>query len=630
MHYHGAHVEHEARTLAELKAALAGGRLTARELMESAIGRADTFAATAWISKADTAGLLAAADSCDARLRELGATAFDAQPLLGIPFAVKDNIDVAGLPTTAACPGFATQPANAHAAVVQRLVDAGAIPLGKTNLDQFATGLVGTRSPFGAVPNPFDAAHVSGGSSSGSAYVVSTGQVPFALGTDTAGSGRVPAGFCNITGLKPTRGWLSTRGVLPACRSLDCVSVFALSPEDAWMVASIAAGPDAADPFSRPLAPPVLRLDKLDGLRVGIVQPLEFFGDTAAARAFDEALGVLEAQGCKLVDLPMAPFAQAASHLYKGPWVAERYAAVGGFLSTQPVGADPTVARIVAGGAAPHAHEAFSAQYEMEALRQQAARLWQSVDVLLVPTAPTHPTIAQLRDDPFTPNERLGHYTNFVNLLDLAAHAIPGPMRADGLPTGVTLIGPAFSDHALAQLAARLVRSLQPTAGVMRHPLGAAPASLPAAAPQRPMRIVAVGAHMSGLALNWQFQERAARLVSRTRTAPAYRLHSLTGKTPTRPALVHVGTEAGHAIEVEVWEMDAAHLGSFVALIGAPLAIGTVELADGGSERGFVCEPRGVAPGSGALDITEHGGWRGFLASLRASEPSSTGTRTSP
>ena len=623
-------MEHEARTLEELKAAMASGSLSARGLMQRALSAGEGLAATAWISRRETADLLAAADACDARLRELGPAAFDAQPLLGIPFAVKDNIDVAGLPTTAACPGFATRAADTHAAVVQRLVDAGAIPIGKTNLDQFATGLVGTRSPFGAVPNPFDEAHVSGGSSSGSAYVVATGQVAFALGTDTAGSGRVPAGFCNITGLKPTRGWLSTRGVLPACRSLDCVSVFALSPEDAWTVASVAAGPDAADPFSRALAPPVLRLDKLEGLRIGIPQPLTFFGDAAAAQAFDEALRILQGLSCRLIDVPMAPFSQAASFLYKGPWVAERYAAVGAFLATQPAGADPSVARIVAGGALPLAHEAFSAQYEIESLKQQAAQLWSDIDVMLVPTAPTHPTIAQLREDPFTPNERLGHYTNFVNLLDLAAHAIPGPMRADGLPAGVTLIGPAFSDHALAQLATRLVRSLQPVAGVMRHPLAEAPRSLPAAAPRRPMRIVAVGAHMSGLALNWQFQERAARLVQRTRTAPAYRLYSLTGLKATRPALVHVGTEAGHAIEVEVWEMDASHLGSFVSLIGSPLAIGTVELADGGSERGFVCEPRGVAQGSGALDITEHGGWRGFLASLRASESSSTGTRISP
>jgi allophanate hydrolase len=607
----------EARTLSELKRALVGGALSAHRLMHRALHASESFAPQAWISRRDSAALLARADECDALLNERGAAAFDEFPLLGIPFAVKDNIDVAGLATTAACPSFAPGPAVSNATVVQRLIDAGAIPIGKTNLDQFATGLVGTRSPYGAVPNPFDSAHVSGGSSSGSAYVVSTGQVPFALGTDTAGSGRVPAGFCNIVGLKPTRGWLPTTGVVPACRSLDCVSVFALSPEDAWAVAAIAAGPDERDAFSREALPPRLRGDKFEGLRIGVPQPLEFFGDAFAAKALNEALSLLERLGCRFVQVPMAPLTRAASLLYTGPWVAERYAAVGEFLSTHPPGVDPTVSAIVLGGAEPRAHESFTAQYEMEALRRAAAAMWNDIDVMIVPTAPTHPTIAELHADPVAPNQRLGHYTNFVNLLDMAAHALPGPMRADGLPAGVTLIGPAFSDFALAQLATRLVRSLQPTAGVMRHPLSAMPDTLGAPAPEHPMRIVAVGAHMSGLALNWQFQERAARLVAKTRTAAAYRLHSLTGHKPTRPGLVHVGGDGGRAIEVEVWEMDRAHIGSFIALVGAPLAIGTVELADGSSERGFVCEPRGVAAGSGALDITDHGGWRGFLASLQ-------------
>ena len=470
------------------------------------------------------------------------------------------------------------------------------------------------------MPNPFDPSRVSGGSSSGSAYVVATGQVPFALGTDTAGSGRVPAGFCNVAGLKPTRGWLSTQGVVPACRSLDCVSVFALSPEDAWSVASTASGPDTRDPFSRAALPPKLRLDKLDGLRIGVPQPLEFFGDAQAARAFDAALDLLQGLGCRIVDVPFAPLQRSANLLYQGPWVAERHAAVGKFLARRPVDADPVVSEIVLGGMLPRAHELFNAQYELEALRQQAAQMWHDADVLLMPSAPMHPTLAAVRDDPFEPNRRLGHYTNFVNLLDMAAHALPGPFRDDGLPAGVTLIGPAFSDFALAQLATRLVRSLQPAAGAMRHPLGEAPATLAAPAPAQPMRIVAVGAHMSGLALNWQLQERAARLVAATRTAPVYQLYSLTGHTPTRPGLVHVGTGQGRAIDVEVWEMDARHVGSFLALIGAPLALGTVELADGSSERGFVCEPRGVAT-TGALDITEHGGWRGFLASLATRSP---------
>jgi len=606
------------RTLSELRHALREGTVTVRSLMLRLIEEQACSAPPAWISRVPSDELLAHADACDTLLREQGAALWESQPLFGLPFAVKDNIDVAGLHTTAACPSFARGPATAHAAVVQRLVDAGAIAVGKTNLDQFATGLVGTRSPYGAVPNPFDPSHVSGGSSSGSAYVVATGQVPFALGTDTAGSGRVPAGFCNISGLKPSKGWLSSRGVVPACRSLDCVSVFALSPEDAWSVASIAAGPDAGDPYSRSAVAPQLRTDKAELLRIGVPDMLEFHGDVHAAQAFDAALHILEGLGHPLIRVPFAPLDRAASLLYQGPWVAERYAAVGEFLATRPADADPTVAAIVLAGADTPAHTLFTAQHEIEALRQQAAAMWRDIDVLVVPTAPTHPTIAELRADPFEANRRLGHYTNFVNLLDMAAHAVPGPFRNDGLPAGVTLIGPAFSDFALAQTAARWVRSLQPGAGVSRHRLPSTVPTLRAAAPARPARIVAVGAHMSGLALNWQFQERAARLLRKTSTAPAYRLFSLTGHKPTRPGLVHVGPELGQAIEVEVWEMDSAHVGTFLSLVGTPLAIGSVELADGSSERGFVCEPRGVAAGTDAIDITHFGGWRGFLASLAA------------
>jgi len=606
----------EPRTLSELRQVLRDGTLTVRRLMQRCLAERERGAPEAWIASVPADMLLARAEECDALVRTEGPSAFVMRPLLGIPFAVKDNIDVAGWPTTAACPGFAGAPAQAHATVVQRLVDAGALVLGKTNLDQFATGLVGTRSPYGAVPNPFDPTRLCGGSSSGSAYAVATGQVPFALGTDTAGSGRVPAGFCNIAGLKPTRGWLSTHGVVPACRSLDCVSVFALSPEDAWTVASMAAGPDAQDPFSRRATAPLLRSDRIAGLRIGVPHPLAFFGDDAAARAFDAALATLQRLGGRQVPVPFAPFARAGSLLYDGPWVAERYAAVGAFLAQAPAGADPAVAAIVRGGSAPSAHALFAAQHELQALRRHVEALWDGIDVMVVPTAPAHPTLAEVRADPFGPNRRLGHYTNFVNLLDLAAHAVPGPFRDDGLPAGITLIGPAFSDFALAQWAAQLVRALQPHAGALRHPLGRAPDALVAPAPAAPMRIVAVGAHMSGLPLHWQLQERAARLVARTRTAPVYRLHSLTGTTPTRPGLVHVGPAEGRAIEVEVWEMDRAHVGGLLALVGAPLAIGTVELADGSSERGFVCESRAVAAGSGALDITHHGGWRGFLASL--------------
>ena len=605
------------RTISELHMALRSGTATVRGLMQRLIDLRKDLAPEAWISRVADIDLLARAEACDALLRDSGPALFESQPLFGIPFAVKDNIDVAGLPSTAACPGFAAGPAAENAAVVQKLVDAGAIPVGKTNLDQFATGLVGTRSPYGAVPNPFDPAFVSGGSSSGSAYVVATGQVPFALGTDTAGSGRVPASFCNIAGLKPTKGWLSTRGVLPACRSLDCVSVFALSPEDAWTVATLAAGPDAADAYSRAALAPRLRTDAPELLRVGLPDRLEFFGDTQAEQAFGRALGVLRGLGHTITIVPYAPLARAASLLYQGPWVAERYAAVGAFLAAHPAGADPAVTRIVLAGAEPPAHALFTAQHEMEGLRARAAAMWRDIDVLVLPSAPTHPTLAELQADPFTANSRLGCYTNFVNLLDMAAHAVPGPFRADGLPAGITLVGPAFSDFALAQLATRWVRSLQPGVGASRHALPADVPVLRAVAPTQPVRMVVVGAHMSGLALNWQLQERAARLVRTTQTAPAYRLHSLTGAKPTRPALIHVGTIAGAAIAVEVWEMDAAHVGSFLLLVGAPLALGSVELADGSVERGFVCEPRGVTDASGALDITRFGGWRGFLDSLR-------------
>jgi allophanate hydrolase len=605
------------RTLSEWRQALNEGTETVRSLVERWLDETSQGAASAWISRREATVLLGEADACDARLRASGPASWSSQPLLGVLFAVKDNIDVAGLPTTVGCPTWPSGPAAAHAAVVQRLVDAGAIPVGKTNLDQFATGLVGTRTPYGAVPNPFDGRLVSGGSSAGSAYVVATGQVPFSLGTDTAGSGRVPAGFCNISGLKPTRGWLSSRGVVPACRSLDCVSIFALSPEDAWAVAALAAAPDAADPYSRTAAPPRLRTDRPSLLRVGIPDTLEFFGDAAAQDAFARALRTIERLGHPVRRIPFAPLARAARMLYDGPWVAERHAAVGEFIAGEPAGMDPTVAAIVGAGSQPSARALFVAQHELQALRRDVEAMWRDVDVLVVPTAPNQPTLAEVQADPVGPNRRLGHYTNFVNLLDMAAHALPGPMRQDGLPAGVTLIGPAWSDFALAQMASRWVRALQPHAGSLRHPLVAEAPTLRAAEPAEPVRIVAVGAHMSGLALNWQFVECAARLLRATRTAPAYRLYSLTGLDPTRPGLVHVGPGEGQAIEVEVWEMPGAHIGSFLMRVGAPLALGSVELADGSVERGFVCEPRGVAPGTPALDITAFGGWRGFLDSLQ-------------
>ncbi len=453
---------------------------------------------------------------------------------------------------------------------------------------------------------------MSGGSSSGSAAAVAFGQVPFSLGTDTAGSGRVPAGFCDLVGLKPTPGWLPSGqadGVVPACASLDCISVFANTVGDAWRVASIAAGGVAAG------LPPVVRPD---AKRLGVPAQLEFFGDLSAQAAFEAALAEWRAAGFEITPIDFSPFQEAAALLYDGPWVAERYTAVGAFVDAHAAACDPTVRGIVQGGQRWAAHELFAAQGKLAALRGQAAALWQQVDALIVPTSPVHPTRAELAADPIGPNSRCGHYTNGVNLLGCAALAVPGPFRADGLPAGVTLIGPAHSDWALAQLALRVAPAARSLARAV-----AVPALAPVAATQ-PVRLVAVGAHMSGLPLNWQLLERGARLVAATHTSKAYRLFSLTGNSPTRPGLVHVG--AAHpeaaAIAVEVWELDARHLGSFMAYVKAPLAIGTVDLADdtsgSSSALGFVCEPRGVDPALNpqALDITAHGGWRAFLASL--------------
>jgi allophanate hydrolase len=574
-----------------------------------------------WISLLPEAALQAQADALDARWQALGPAVLAEQPLFGVPFAVKDNIDVAGLPTSAACPAFAYRPEQ-DATAVARLRAAGAVPLGKTNLDQFATGLVGVRSPHGAAPNPFSAAHVSGGSSSGSAAAVAFGQVPFSLGTDTAGSGRVPAGFCDLVGLKPTPGWLPSGradGVVPACASLDCMSVFANTVADAWQVAALAAGGAASGPV--PLVRP-------DTKRLGVPSALEFFGDAQAEAAFKAALAEWQAAGFELQPIDFSPFLQAAALLYDGPWVAERYTAVGAFVDAHADACDPTVRGIVQGGRTWPAHQLFAALAKLATLRAQAAGLWTQVDALLVPTSPVHPTLAELAADPIGPNSRCGHYTNSVNLLGGAALAVPGPFRADGLPAGVTLIGPAHSDGALAQIASRVspgARSLQPGTD-------AAPRALTPVTPAQPLRLVAVGAHMSGLPLNWQLLERGARLVAATHTAKAYKLYSLTGTNPTRPGLIHVGAQhpAAESIAVEVWELDARHLGSFMAYVKAPLAIGTVELADAAagasSALGFVCEPRGVEPALNphALDITAHRGWRAFLASLaRAPAPAS-------
>jgi allophanate hydrolase len=585
-----------------LLAAYRNGTLTPREALarireRAQAGRDDNT----WIhllSEAETAPYLEALAGRDpARL-----------PLFGIPFAIKDNIDLAGIPTTAACTEFAYTPAQS-AFVVERLLAAGAVPVGKTNLDQFATGLTGARSPWGAVRNAFDPRYIAGGSSSGSAVAVAQGLASFALGTDTAGSGRVPAAFNNLIGVKPTRGLLSTTGVVPACRSLDCVSVFALDCRDAAAVLAAAADFDPRDPHAREARPgPGAR----ERFRFGLPreEQLEFFGDRAAAEIYREAIERLRELGGEPVAIDLQPFLEAARLLYQGPWIAERYAAVEAFIETHGEAMLPVTRQIIAAGRSIGAVEVFKGLHRLEALRRAADEILRTVDFVVTPTAGTIYTIEAVNRDPVTLNSRLGYYTNFMNLLDCAAVAVPAGFRADGLPFGVTLFAPAFHDAALGGYAARLHHAGGLTLGASGRPV---PPPRPAApAHDELIRLVVCGAHLTGLPLNPQLTARGARLIAATRTAHAYRLYALAGGPPRRPGLVRVAS-GGAAIEVEVWELPLAELGGFVAAIPAPLGIGTVELGDGAWHKGFICEPCALEE---AMDITAYGGWRAWLAHL--------------
>ena len=590
-------------TLAALHTQYRQGSLSPTACIEQVLARIDAAGRPeVWIERVDAAQLRAQAGALDALLREQGEAVFERMPLFGIPFAVKDNIDVAGLPTTAACPAFAYQPRES-APVVARLQAAGAIVIGKTNLDQFATGLVGTRSPYGAVRNSVNPDCVSGGSSAGSAVAVALGMVCFALGTDTAGSGRVPAGLNGIVGLKPTRGLLSTRGVVPACRSLDCVSVFAHSVADAWAVTRVAAAYDSLEPYSRRLPMAGVRRR---GYRIAVPAQLEFYGDQQARDAFERTLARLRAlPNCQVAEIDFTPFHEAAQLLYQGPWVAERMAAVRGFFGEHRAAMDPVVAGIIGKADAYSATDAFEGQYRLAALRRQAEAALDGFDLLLVPTAPTMPTIAAVAAEPVKRNAELGHYTNFVNFFDMAALAIPAFERADGLPFGVTLIGRCGADHLLAaagEAFAPLFGAAAPKASVAATPL---------ALSEPGVLLAVVGAHLEGQPLNWQLLERGARKVSSTRTAPRYRLYALTGTVPLKPGLERVA-EGGAAIEVEVWELPLRTFGDVVAEVPAPLGIGSLELADGSWVKGFICEPFALR---GAEEVTQFGGWRAYLAS---------------
>jgi len=592
--------------IAVLAGAYADGSLTPAAVLDAVHDRIDAMGERpVWIhllSRAETAERLAAAE---ARRR-----AGERLPLFGIPFAVKDNIDVAGLPTTAGCPEFAYTP-DRSATVVERLEAAGAILIGKTNLDQFATGLVGTRSPYGACSSVFDPRYVSGGSSSGSGVAVAAGLVSFALGTDTAGSGRVPAAFNNIVGLKPTKGMISAAGVVPACRTQDCVSIFAGTAGDALAVLGVAGAFDAADPYSR-AAPAGVALPAAlpPGFRFGVpADGLEFFGDEAAAALFAASADRLEALGGTRVAVDFTPFRDAAQLLYSGPWVAERLAAIRSFAETNAEAIHPVVRGIVLGAEKIGAADAFTGFYKLAELIRRAEAEWAKMDVLLLPTTGTTYTIDDVLADPVRLNSNLGYYTNFVNLMDLSAIAVPAGFRANGLPFGVTLIGRAFADGALAALGDRLHRAQVLPIGATGHlPAGPAP-DVERAAPGT-VRLAVVGAHLTGQPLNPQLTGCGARLVRTARTAEGYRLYALAGTVPAKPGLVRDPSGAG-GIELEVWELEEAAFGRFVAEVPAPMAIGTITLEDGGAVKGFVCEPIAL---KGAEDITRFGGWRRWLA----------------
>jgi allophanate hydrolase len=603
-----------------LHRAYAESRLTPTTLIEQILERIVTEGLKpVWITVIPKADILARA----AALEKEDPTKL---PLYGVPFAVKDNIDVAGIPTTAACPAFAYVP-TVSATVVQKLEAAGAILIGKTNMDQFATGLVGTRSPFGVCSSVFSKDYISGGSSSGSSVAVAKGLVSFSLGTDTAGSGRVPAMFNNLIGLKPTRGIISTAGVVPACRTLDCVSIFAETAKDAATVLAIASGPDPRDTYSRVPYPG-------DGaspwagsatFRFGVppAASLEFFGDPHNPALFQSAVQALTRLGGIPVEFDLKPFLAAASLLYNGPWIAERYAAVGAFAETHSADMDPVVAAIVEGAKKYTAAEAFEGQYTMQSLHAETAAIWRTFDVMLLPTSPRTYTLKEIADQPIERNSHLGTYTNFVNLMDLAAVALPAGMRPasasePALPFGVSLIGRTFSEPALLPLADRLHRALGTTIGGSRQPLTDSAKLDPAPVPNGCLLLAVVGAHLTGQPLNWQLTDRGGRLIRTCKTHPDYKLYALANTIPPKPGLVRVpgssGSSQGPGIEVEVWALPADSVGSFIDGIPQPLGIGKLMLEDGTQVMGFIVEPEAI---NTAQEITQLGGWRNYLATLR-------------
>jgi allophanate hydrolase len=598
-----------AETVLEIVAAHRAGQATPVETLARTYARIRAHNDPAvFITLRDEADALAEARA----LQEKGAASL---PLYGVPVAVKDNIDVAGMPTTAACPAFSYTPAH-DATAVARLRAAGAIVIGKTNLDQFATGLVGVRSPYGVPRNTFNAELVPGGSSSGSAVAVAAGLVPLALGTDTAGSGRVPAGFNNIVGLKPSLGLISTHGVVPACRTLDCISIFALTVDDASAALAVVAGPDAADSYSRnrPLGrpgamPPHIKLGvPLPGQRL-------FFGDKDYEAGCADALARLAKLGCDIVEIDIEPFYETARLLYEGPWLAERTIVAQNLLASDPDAIHPVTREITVGGLRPTAIDAFTAFYKLERLRRVSDYIFaHQIDALVLPTAPTTYTVKQVLADPIQLNSRLGTYTNFVNLLDLCGLALPASFTGKGLPFGITLLAPGGQDARLAEIGRVFHADTKLPLGAIKE---AQPpiAAVTAVATDAEIAIAVVGAHLSGLPLNGELRALGARLLEVAKTAPDYKLNALNGSVPPKPGLLRIDAGKGASVDVEVWALPSQAFGTFIEGVAAPLSIGTVTLADGRGVKGFLMEAAAVA---GARDISSFGGWRAYLAQEKA------------
>lgn len=529
----------------------------------------------------------------------------DDLPLYGVPFAVKDNIDVAGFHTTGACKE-AEYLANTDAFVIAKLKKAGAVVVGKTNLDQFATGLVGVRSPYGAVKNSFNPEYISGGSSSGSSVAVANGIVPFSLGTDTAGSGRVPAGHNNIVGLKPTKGWFSTTGLMPACRTLDVISIFALTSDDAWLVATWMQGNDKTDAYSR--SHPANVATQFSKGKIAIPAQLEFYGDIESEKAFKIAVERVQALGYEVESIDFTDFNLLARTLYNDAWVAERTVAVEARVSRQQ--AHPVIAEIIAQADQFKATDTFKAEYQRAELAQKINLQLQAYDALMVPTSPTIYRVSEVEADPLNKNSHMGAYTNFVNFADLAAIALPNIIRADGLPSGVTFIAPAWYDQALAKFA-------QQWQTLTELPLGTSSYRYQKSfeiESQNSVKLAVVGAHLSGMPLNFQLTTRQATLLAKTRTAKSYKLFALKNTVPPKPGLQF--DVDGTAIEVEVWEIPLANFGAIVAEVPSPLGIGNLQLEDGTWVKGFICEAYAIQE---AVDISHFGGWRAYIKSLSPS-----------